>query len=391
MLLSLDDNQCVNGGLTLSNFQTPLFLNWQHQPHWQALRDEFGCCETGASMLLSLTTAGGPVSYSRNKNFYNTTARYRSRLFTYAKVTRAADYIGGQNLALHSKVRPGHYGWQSALTATPETIARVQNILRLGPKLEPAPPTELIILRDGDGRPVDYRETPAIRKMRQRLVEINEGIRTTMFTGIIPDAMVRIFNKSFNRGGRFYALGGSWQSMSKDARKQIRIGGEPVVEIDYKTLHPALIYAQARQPLPDDCYQIGHWPRPLVKVAFLILINAKKEHEARAAIARHEQMASLAKPGSQLAYAVASDLMRDIKTRHAGIADAFHSDRGAELMRLDSDMAETVMHIMLMAGVVILPVHDSFLVQQSQAAFLEGTMLRVAYEAGYESLRVERA
>ncbi|PDS45377.1 hypothetical protein CO662_36750 [Rhizobium anhuiense] len=227
--------------------------------------------------------------------------------------------------------------------------------------------------------------------MRLRLATMNEAIRTTMFTGVIPDAMVRIFNKSFNRGGRFYALGGSWQSMSKDARKQIRIGGEPVVEIDYKTLHPALLYAQAGAKMPDDCYQMNGWPRPLVKVALLILVNAKKEHEARAAIARHDHMALLTRPGSQEAYSLASDLMAAIKARHVGIADAFHSDKGAELMRLDSDLAETVMHVMLLAGVVVLPVHDSFLVQESKAEMLEEVMLRVAYEAGYESLRVEHA
>ncbi|KQX20991.1 hypothetical protein ASD01_29705 [Ensifer sp. Root423] len=342
-------------------------------------------------MLLSLTTARGPVSYSRNKNHYNTTARYRSKIFTYAKVTQAADYIAGQGLALHHKVQPGHMGWQSSLTATPETVERVSAILNKGTNLEALPPPEIIILRDADGRSTDYRESCEIRKMRLKLAAMNEAIRATMFTGIIPDAMVRIFNKSFNRGGRFYALGGSWQSMSKDARKQIRIGGEPVVEIDYKTLHPALLYAQAGAQMPEDCYSMNGWPRSLVKVAFLILINAKKEHDARAAIARHDQMALLTRPGSQEAFSLASDLTAAIKARHVGIAPAFHSDKGAELMRLDSDLAETVMHVMMMAGVVVLPVHDSFLVQESKAGMLEEVMLRVAYEAGYESLRVQHA
>lgn len=338
-------------------------------------------------MLLSLTTAGGPVSYSRNKNTYVTTARYRSKVFTYAKVTQGADFIGGQGLAVHDKAPPGNFGWQSSLTATPETISRVLEIV--GNDLKPCQPRETIILRDKNKRPCDYRESVKIRRMRLRLKEINEATRATLFTGVIPDAMVRIFNVSFDRGGRFYALGGSWQSMSKDLRNQITINGEPVVEIDYKTLHPAIIYAQAGAPLPDDCYAIGDWHRPLVKIAFLILINAKGEHQARAAIARHDQMAAIAPPGSKQAYAVATELMAAIKSKHKGICNAFHSDKGAELMRLDSDLAETVMHAMLLAGIVVLPVHDSFLVQESQASFLEETMLRVAYQAGYESLKTD--
>ncbi|WP_461432098.1 hypothetical protein [Hoeflea alexandrii] len=338
-------------------------------------------------MLLSLTTASGPVSYSRNRNTYATTARYRSRVFTYAKVTQGADFIGGQGLAFHDKAQPGDFGWQSALEATPETVRRVLEIV--GNNLRPCQPRETIILRDKNKRPCDYPESAAIRRMRMRLAEINEATRATLFTGVIPDAMVRIFNGSFARGGRFYALGGSWQSMSKDLRNQITINGEPVVEIDYKTLHPAIIYAQAGAPLPDDCYTIGDWYRPLVKIAFLILINAKGERQARAAIARHDQMASIAPPGSKRAYAVANELIRAVKSKHARIRNAFHSDKGAELMRLDSELAETVMHSMLLAGIVVLPVHDSFLVQESQASFLEETMLRVAYEAGYESLKTD--
>ena len=60
-----------------------------------------------------------------------------------------------------------------------------------------------------------------------------------------------------------------------------------------------------------------------------------------------------------------------------------------KLMQLDSDLAETVMLAMQMAGIVVLPVHDSFLVQKSKASQLEETMLRVAYEAGYESLKTD--
>lgn len=343
-------------------------------------------------MLLSLTTANASVSYSRNKNHYNTTARYRSRLFTYAKVTQAADYLTGQGLIVHDKVKPGHLGWQSSLTAKPETMARVTAILGAGPKLEVAMPAEIIILRDKDGRRADYSESKQIRTMRTRLAAMNEAIRSTLFTGILPDAMVRIFNNSFNRGGRFYALGGSWQSMSKEARKQIQINGEPVVEIDYATLHPALIYAQAGVPMPDDCYNIHSWPRDLVKRAFLILINAGTENGARTSIAQQQEISQLrVRPGSREAFQVARELIADIKAYHWKVADAFHSDRGIELQRLDGDLAEAIMHIMLAANVVVLPVHDSFLVQKSQASRLEETMLRVAYEAGYESLRAEYA
>ena len=179
--------------------------------------------------------------------------------------------------------------------------------------------------------------------------------------------------------------------MPKNARKQIMIGGEPVVEIDFKTLHPAILYAEAGAELPEDSYSLEGWPRALVKVALLVLINASTRPKARAALAQHDAMAAVAPKGSQEAYAAADRLIEDVKRMHRPIARFFHSDKGAELMSIDAEMAEAVMGIMMMAGIVVLPVHDSFLVQRSQADKLEETMQRVAYEMGYEALQTAYA
>lgn len=339
-------------------------------------------------MILSLVRADGPVSYSRNHNHYVRPRRYKESLYTYAKVTGSADHLDGLSLVRHDKVSPNQRGWQSSMLATPELVERTEKVLSAGPALVIARPRESIILRGADKEPIDYRDTPTIRRMRRRVEEMNEAIRGTLFTGVLPCPVVRIFNRTFNRGGRFYALGGGWQSMSKEARKLITIGGEPVVEIDYKTLHPALLYAQIGAPLPADCYAISGWSRPLAKIGLLILVNAKTKNSARLAIAHDSAMASVAKPGSQEALAAADQLMSDVKRIHYRIASFFHSDKGAELMCLDSAIAETVMHIMLMGGATVLPVHDSFLVQASKAEMLEEAMLRAAYETGVEALQV---
>lgn len=367
--------------------QTRLSLRWEHRPHWAALREEFGGTETTAAVILSLFTSDGPVSYSRNHNHYVAPRRYRSRLYTFRSVVGAVDYLDGQGLIIHDRVRPGNRNWQSSMLARPELRDRVSAILASGPALLPARPSETIVLRNAEKEPVDYHDTPTTRRMRRNLEQFNEAIRGTLLTGVLPCSMVR----TFKRGGRFYAQGGGWQSMAKEARKQITIGGEPVVEIDYKTLHPAILYAQAGAHLPEDSYHIDGWPRPLVKVALLILVNSKNTHEARFAIAHHPEIAGLAPRGTQEAFRAASDLMAAVKKMHHPIAWAFYSDKGAELMSLDSVLAETVMHLMMMAGIVVLPVHDSFLVQRSKADQLEEAMLRAAYETGLEAVTISRS
>lgn len=368
--------------------QIPLSLRWEHRPHWKALQAEFGGTETTAAMILSIVTADGTVSYSRNRNHYVVPARYRSKLYTFSRIVGSADYLDGQGLITHDRVRPGNLGWQSSMSARLELLERANRIIAAGPPLVPARPVEPVILRDADKNRQDYRDTAATRRMRRNIEQFNEAIRGTLLTGVLPCSMVRIFNRTFQRGGRFYAQGGGWQSMSKEARKQITIGGEPVVEIDYKTLHPAILYAQTGAPLPEDSYAIDGWPRDLVKVGLLILVNAKTMQEARFAIAHHDEMKSTAVPGSQEAFRAADALMAEVKRVHRPIAWAFHSDKGAELMALDSQMAETVMHIMMMAGIMVLPVHDSFLVQKSKAGLLEEAMQRAAYETGLEAVQI---
>jgi hypothetical protein len=376
---------------TRADLDTPLSLRWETRRHWPALRNEFGRDETTSAVILALVTSGGWVSYSRHKPHYSVPRRYRSRLYTYRRLVGAADHLDAIGLIEHNRTSPNQRGWQSSMKATPELIARTSKIISVGPRLEIARPAESIILRDADGALLDYRDTASSVRMRRSLEQLNEAIRRTDISDNVASPMVRIFNRDFRRGGRFYAQGGGWQSMKKEARKQIAIAGESVVEIDYKTLHPAILYAKAGAPLPKDCYAIDGWPRPLVKIALLVLINAKNRASARLAIAHHDTMAANAVPGSQEAIAAAARLIDDVKRVHRPIAWAFHADKGAELMHIDSHLAETVMHLMLRQGVVVLPVHDSFLVPASKAELLEEAMLKAAHEAGFMALQIAYA
>lgn len=371
--------------------QTPLSLRWDIRHHWQDLQKEFGGNETTAAVILALVTSGGWVSYSRHKPHYSPPLRYRSRLYTYRRIVGAADRLDALGLIEHDRTPPGHRGWQSAMLASSELIARTNRILATGPRLAIVPPQETIILRDDAGELADYRDNMSTMRMRHSLQRINDAIRDTDVSDNMAAPMVRIFNRTFRRGGRWYAAGGGWQSMKKEARGLIKIGGERVVEIDYKTLHPAMLYAQAGAALSGDSYAIEGWPRALVKICLLVLINAKNRQSSRLAIAKHAAMEPIANLGSQQAFAAADRLINDVKRVHYPIASAFHADKGAELMVLDSALAETVMHLMLQQGVLVLPIHDSFLVPQSKAELLEKIMLEVAHGAGFSGLQIAYA
>ena len=60
----------------------------------------------------------------------------------------------------------------------------------------------------------------------------------------------------------------------------------------------------------------------------------------------------------------------------------FFTGAGLVLQRLDSDIAEAVMKEMRHRGIVVLPVHDSFIAPVSKAGVLEEMMVAAAAKLG---------
>jgi len=367
--------------------QRPLSLRFESKGYWPDFRRDLKVDQTGAAIILDICSAQDWVSYSRTAGHYDMPGRYRNPLYTFRKVVAQVDFLHDLDLIEHDKRPPGWRGWQSAIRPTKELRGICAAIVG-GQRLIMAKPAELILLRDEKGKLKDYRENRDLERMRRKIERFNEAIMGGTIDQSILAPMARIFNKDMKRGGRFYAMGASWQNIKSEARKSLTIGGEAVVELDYCTLHPAILYAEAGAEMPRDCYDLTGWPRKLVKVAMLTLINAPTKQKARFSIAHNERMAEVADPGSQEALRAADNLIDAIKRMHRPIADSFHSDAGARLMSIDATMAEMVMSIMLSQGIVVLPVHDSFLVQASKANELEAAMLEAAHNAGFYALQV---
>jgi len=369
----------------------PLSLRFETQELWPAIRREIGGDETVAAVCLALSASDRPVSYSRNRNHYRTPRRYSEPLYTYRRITSAMDLLDGKELIDHDRAERGRLGWQSSAFARPELRQLVAAIARDGTGLVAARPRETIILRDAAGRPIDYNDDASTRRWRRNLDPINEMLRHISTTVEVRSQMRRIFNRCWDQGGRFYAIGGGWQCLSKAARRELRLDGEPVVEIDYRNYHPTILYSWAEKIAPEDCYIVCSWPRKLVKVSLLVLINATTLRQAIGAIARHDAMAEIAERGSSHAFQCAHAIVQDIKKIHAPIEEYFHSNVGVRLMRLDAEIAERVLLKLVSAGCAILPVHDSFIVAKSNADLLAEAMVASAEEHGVKAVKIHGA
>lgn len=370
----------------------PLAVKYETSRLWRPVRELLGVKPTGAAIAVAAVEAhrlGKAISYSRSRNFYDN--RQCHPLLSYRKTVGAVDALKDGGWIEHFRQTPGVRGRQSAFKAKASLLEAMQGILDVKPPLPLELPRYGVVMRDDHGKPMILPSTREVARMNKKVSAINEGLVSIDARHDcgpqLAAPITRIFNLDFERGGRLYAQGTSWQNLRKAVRQAVKIGDEPVVELDYATLHPAMLYAEVGSPLPVDCYALKGWERQLVKRAFLILINASSVHKARLAIAHCPEM-ELLDLNEQEAKEHAARLIADIKKAHSPIAGAFHSDAGARLMRKDSEMAQQVLLTLHAKGVVALPMHDSFLVPSSQRFELEEAMHEAAYSAGLAQLRI---
>jgi len=173
-------------------------------------------------------------------------------------------------------------------------------------------------------------------------------------------------NTEFTSGGRFY--GGWWQIIPKLFRSHILIDDKRTVELDYSGLHPAFLYAQEAQQIPDDPYDVGlnldH--RDIVKRAFNAMLNAEKE------LKRAPQKLKIRQTGITW-----TELSNRLSELHRPIQHHFYTGVGNYLQFRDSQIAERIMlrFIREKAGAVVLPVHDSFIVHHGYETELHNMMI----------------
>ena len=275
--------------------------------------------------------------------------------------------------------------------------------------------------------PADERGAKA--KMVKNLRILNAALRNQFQALALPDdvlqsalgrnkrpvklrrqALHRVFTIDPHHGGRF--VGPWWQSIKKELREHIRMAApgqtpQETVELDFDSMHPAMLYAARKFPVKGDLYAI--WPdspqknkalRQLVKQLMLTLINSDSPNDAKNSFKEYvnteaypdwlrkewdteEKVIRYANIDGKLAEMYPGcpsldKLVKDITSHHSRIAESFGSGAGRWLMFEDSQISEMVM--LTMWGeheIVPLPNHDSFIVPRQYESALRITMERV--------------
>jgi hypothetical protein len=224
-------------------------------------------------------------------------------------------------------------------------------------------------------------------KRKRKWEEEREGCRLHRPELIQTDLYRQFNNGSFDQGGRMY--GGWWINTPKALRRKITINGQPTVELDFSGCAIRMLYHERGLQFHGDPYWLadiaayevkagfppGHF-REGIKAITQALINDQGGKEP--------ERIKLPDGLSFFPRFRRLEVRKMIEDKHAPIADAFGTGAGLRLQRDDSDLALAIIERLMLNGKVSLPIHDSFLVCQSDK-FLTRVLMTNIYFRRYGS------
>ena len=296
----------------------------------------------------------------------------------------------------------------SRMRATPALIELIEK-RNVTPFMVSYDSTETVILRDTEDNDLSFPETEETRAISEQVASYNKflsehRISLSLSTEEIRKVLVksqkspidysrtrlcRIFKEDFTSGGRYYK--GWWQEIPSELRPYITIDGENTSELDYSGQSLGLLYAfkgheRAWLKGEGDPYVIQDAPgvdRALMKQVFITCVNAASREEAVLSI-RGEINKSYRALKSTTAFI--DTLVDATITNHPDISEYFFSSSWAGLQYQDSQIAEYVLKDMQARGQPVLPVHDSFIVQDIYLAHLYSSMKEAYRMLGIDSI-----
>jgi len=338
----------------------------------------------------------GPVMFTRNE-------RHPSWSVISQQVIDAAVEVG---LFFEYRSEPQSKHW-SRLVPTEKLVA----FSSIDPwEVEPNTMTSFVYLRKRGGKgeelPFD-RDDPVPSEVQRILGQVNtcnrryhitclrydeaEGKIAKKDRMVIRPVHYALFSDNWDTHGRIYTGKYGHQGLRALQRQTIKFNDMPSIEYDYGGMHPRLLYHLRGIDYQGDPYLL--WGertstsmRTLAKVFVNALINAKTPQAAISAC--NQKMSVWNKKGSRKkgkareeAYRLRhacqetgvkfADMLPLTLYRHAAIRDDFGCDRGVELMRIDSQLALSILDHFSSRGIPCLSCHDSFTVPEFLGSELE--------------------
>ena len=273
--------------------------------------------------------------------------------------------------------------------------------------------SNVLILRDEDKNDMEFKPTQLQLQDIDFLRGFNSHIAEFEFKDKNGDVIAepflrRIFNTSFELGGRFYTQSGVVQTMTPEDRLKVTINGKKVKEIDVSALHPSIIASKAGIKVDYDPYDFevpanidyeaieehkkkyGKFMynpvRNLNKICVLLAINNRTRGAAINSINKKIRDDHRLPEKDRMYYGIneldVNLLYVNMENRNIGISESFGSNQGAIMQFYDSMWMERVLSYIVQADIPAIPIHDSILCPEENASEVERYM-ELAYKQSF--------
>lgn len=246
-------------------------------------------------------------------------------------------------------------------------------------------PLSVVEIRDKDGKVISKKLTNKQKHMVSVLTRINKKYHTNnicLGEDFLDFQLKKIYNHgSFELGGRNYMVGSDAnKAMQRANRLKITINGESCVELDYKAMFPSMIADMNGITFPDnfDPYAIEldgcdrELLRDLAKLACLMLLNTDNMQSAQYALAStlaeqewKERIAEAKKAGMWPEGRVVHSIVEKLIERNGYLMHECDSSNALKYMNYESEINDIVLESLLMEDIIVIPLHDSFIVPLS--------------------------
>lgn len=353
------------------------------------------------------------LAIPRGKDYYSKLSKLTAREYeTYDIVTQILDelkdkgYVSSRGY-IAKALRTGYY--PSKVFNSEIDKVQINRIIKLRPKA-------FVVLREkykGENIDIDYKPTNFTRKLEKDLSIYHDlrektkisivGVDVVTYTNkkdffvqnsaqditantflasptvieLRSGYLSRIFNETFKREGRFYR--GVESGMPKEFRKMILINGNPTVELDYSAHHIRMLYHLRRIKILTDPYDVEpNKPgmRDIYKSVFLRCINTGSSRSALQSLWKYfneDENAQKLLPDNSIDTRKA--LIEKLMNHNPKIKDDFFKQKCFTLMNKDSNIAHNILMHFASKGILVLCVHDSFIIEQEHKQELEKTMI----------------
>lgn len=337
------------------------------------------------------------IGYSRDTSKYKLFFKYNRLRITYRPLLKVMDGLEDQG---YVDEHPGSYnrvtrtGKCTRVRSTSKLIRLLVGNFRWTPEVFKAhEDEEVILLKDDLKKLIEYDDDRNTRHMRCFLNSYNDFIADSYidlhYEGYRPEHTLhidlsrkrvrRIFNNgSLKLGGRFY--GGWWIGIPSELRLRIIINNQKVAECDYSNMSIHLLYMQEGidysrygkdgYTLPD--YGDDKKTRDMFKLLLLAMLSSGSQKSARAALQNDINFNRSDYPDD---IPDLKQVVEDFTEYHKPIEKHFYTKVGLEVMYKDSVIAESIMRRMMVHGIPVLPVHDSFICPKKHTDLLQEVML----------------